>query len=531
MAKISAEEFLARLNTLNESSSIKTNRIKESLNDPYEALRTIATYGGDSSTYSNIELIGSVLDNSSLSQIDYDSAIGALENISELSEDNDFLNAISVIRSALEDKLVDNVDFETGGPIIQTSIFRIKSDIDFLRMRDPTKDEFVALNIIEDALDSYEQTGTLDSSELEDAFYILEAGKNGSDIDERIDSLISGIKELNSAYEEEFALEESTNRSLKEAEDSKTIIYYIPPRLRYEQNNISDRVFDQTFDDNVLYNSYYSPVQHLDKEIKDAVADDMKEMGPTGLAKYLSKEYDKELYGKVKSIKLEYDISKKNRPEGLYVTCELASGINPYQVDEKLKDYIEGQMSDGWGEGFEQHGFSCGTIYAVYDVNNEFDIEYFANERDADYSYRSKDKDEQDYQSDDEDYEPREFDWSSVDVEVYCSFWERGHCIEATYIDGRDTDGFDLDGYGKDGFDRFNRDREGYDRSGFNTLGFNREGFDKEGFNEEGFDKEGYGRDGLDKNGYDRSRRATIKNFLKVNPLQDLNHGYDYYKK
>lgn len=554
MPKVTAEEFIENLhNALHESSkNKKENKLDESTGDPFDALRIISSFGGDSNFYSNVDIIGSALDSHYLSQVEYDSAMGAISNISSASEDHDFLNAISEIRSNLEDKLISGLG--TSGEYEDSDIAKItqiRNDIEFLRTQEPTQDEYLALNEIDDALTDYEQVGNFDGSSLESAFYILDAGKCGEpNVDSKVDAIISGMKELNgygtfitTGTIEESKKEQPTNK-LTEAEDGSTIIYYISPKKRYFQNYVSESAFNENFDDMTLYNNYSAPIQNIDKEIAERVRNDMDEMGPKGLAAYIDEKYNPELYGKVKSIQLEYKPYSNNHDEGLYITSTLAAGVDPKEVEPKLRSYIEGQMSDGWGEGFEQTDFEVGRVWCVYDQEDENDMEIFSNEREAVDCCEEKNRDSNSYSEidpdndEDEDEEESCYDWTECDVYMNVSFWpgafnnhQLGGRIEKCYIDGRDEQGLDLEGYDIDGYNRWGRDKAGYDREGFNGHGFDREGYDKEGFDKEGFDREGYGRDGLDRKGFDKSRTATVKNFLKVDPLQDLNHGYDYYNK
>jgi hypothetical protein len=77
-------------------------------------------------------------------------------------------------------------------------------------------------------------------------------------------------------------------------------------------------------------------------------------MGPKGLAEYIgqSDETDKKLYGKVTSI---YDPVIRIDSEGDVTTVfqvKASTELSP-EEEEALKEYMLGQCSDGWGEGFE----------------------------------------------------------------------------------------------------------------------------------------------------------------------------------
>lgn len=547
MPNITAEDFIEKVHqSLYESSTNKkNNKLNENI-DPFDALRIISTYGSDDNFYSNVELIGSVLDNTYLTQIDYDAAVGALEAISNASEDHEFTNSISQIRAELENKLIDNYDGSNSGTFERSddaSVIEIRKSLEFLRNQEPTEDEFLALNAIDDALVDYEAAGNFDSSTLESAFYILNAGKCGDpSIDSEVDKLISNVKELGNYgnFITSGIIEESNkNKSkniLNEDTNSETIVYLILPRKRFSQNVINDEAFEANFDDMTLANNYSAPYNDLEKHIAERVKEDMDEMGPKGLAAYIHE--NSPLYGKVESIILEYRPWKDNQEEGLYIITTFKPGVDAKSLEESLKSYIQGQMSDGWGEGFEQREFEAGNVWIVYDEDDESDLECFSNERDAINSYNSKNEEENNYEGDpddEEEYEPHSYNWDKVDVEVYVSFYPSryglGGRITQTWINGYNERGLDLNGYDKEGFDRFGRDKAGYDRSGFNAKGLDRNGFNKEGFDVDGYDKDGYNKDGLDRKGFDRDHHATVQNFLKLDPLQDLHHGYDYYKR
>lgn len=86
------------------------------------------------------------------------------------------------------------------------------------------------------------------------------------------------------------------------------------------------------------------------KKMKTALADAIKKsmVEPNGLASYLSKGYRK----KVSSIIISYDIESNN----LIIEVVSTQSLNKSDI-KYIEDYIRGQLSDGWGEGFEQIPF------------------------------------------------------------------------------------------------------------------------------------------------------------------------------
>lgn len=292
-------------------------------------------------------------------------------------------------------------------------------------------------------------------------------------------------------------------RPLRESESQKnTVTFIFGYEIHYEDNNVGGRTFDQTFDDSCLYNgySYHDP----GRDVAGMVETDFEEMGPTGLAQYIG-DYEGELQDCVESIVGRFDVKKSH----LEMKCVLKPGVDPKKVIkyvngsentviEALKSYITGQLSDGWGEGFEQQPIAVGTVYAVYNENEDYDCEWFSDERSAMSDCESKNDHSED--EDDEDYDESNYDhydWTSDDITAYYSFWSsKFDTLRKVLINGLDENGFDDDGYDKDGFDLNGRDRDGFDKSGYDSKGFDKEGFGKDGFNREGKDREGFDKKG-----------------------------------
>ena len=264
---------------------------------------------------------------------------------------------------------------------------------------------------------------------------------------------------------------EKNFRRLHEAEatSASEVIFKITPRVTYRTDSIRDDIFDAQFNDNLVYNDYdFNP----DRKCQEIVELDNKEFGPKGLAVF---EEGDELYGKVSGIHLEYDPGD----DVLLVTCNLNVPATE-DVVKSLRDYVKGQMSDGWGEGFEQTPLAETTIYGVFNENDEYDTEFFSSINDAEENCEEK----QNYEpGEDEDYENEDSYYvDTVNVEAYYSFWDPNRdMIVDTIIDGIDKQGFDREGYNSKGFDRSGRDREGYDEGGFDRNGKDRGGFDRDG--------------------------------------------------
>ena len=90
-------------------------------------------------------------------------------------------------------------------------------------------------------------------------------------------------------------------------------------------------------------NANLAEYKEYSNELSEAVQEEMNEFGPTGLAEYV----DEPLKSKIESIM----VTVKNYAAETIV--KVNKELNDKEMTE-LKYYIEGQFSDGWGEGFEQ---------------------------------------------------------------------------------------------------------------------------------------------------------------------------------
>lgn len=233
------------------------------------------------------------------------------------------------------------------------------------------------------------------------------------------------------------------SKKLKESEAiNNTITFVYDYELKYSQWDVSEDSF-RSFDDNVLFN--YVDSVDPDEEIERMVAADFEELGPEGLAQYIS-DKENDLRNSVESIVANFNAEKQQ----LFVTCTLKPGVDPedlitydgsaeYTVEDALKDYIDGQLSDGWGEGFEQQEIEMGTAYCVYNEDDDYDCEWFADEREAMDDCNSKNDYSENYESDEDEEESASYDWCPVNVKATCSFWSRGSLLAKVLINGEDT--------------------------------------------------------------------------------------------
>lgn len=240
-------------------------------------------------------------------------------------------------------------------------------------------------------------------------------------------------------------------KNFKESENTegRLMIVYYAPRLRYSQSDISDEVFDSEFDDNLIFGSYSFDLDRaMDRLIRENEMD---------LAEYV----DENLKGIVDHIDLHWDKNSSN------LECDVffVPGIDPNQYSRAVIDYLNGQMSDGWGEGFEQQEVATKRIYAAFNEDEEWDCYLFANERDA--MRRANDENEYEPDDPDEEYEEPSWTWCEVNVSVYASFRKPD---EVVVVPEFDEEGYNRSGYDKDGFDRSGKDRDGFDRDGLKPL-------------------------------------------------------------
>ena len=90
-------------------------------------------------------------------------------------------------------------------------------------------------------------------------------------------------------------------------------------------------------------------------KIKEKVSRSIDDCGDRGLAKYFWD--DDKCRNKVYSIKPDVEI-RNDQIMGVAV-IKMTKPLNQEEIDS-LKDFVTGQFSDGWGEGFEQHEIEVG---------------------------------------------------------------------------------------------------------------------------------------------------------------------------
>ena len=290
-----------------------------------------------------------------------------------------------------------------------------------------------------------------------------------------------------------------SKRTFKESEVKEHIVTFcFEPRMVISCNNFGE---EDWIDDGFVWEDIGQ------RTIDDAINSLLKQDEAEGcdLAKYV----DDNLKGLVKTIKMEW---QSHRDELLLVHCTLTTEPTE-QIIEDLKEYLEGQMANGWGEGFEQQELASSSYIVVANENdtNGYDEMFFFDKSQWRYAEAKaeemneaangdEDEDEDDTYADSSDKEY----WSTYDssCSVYYTFWNRyGSQIRAVLIDGRDAEGFDIDGRDREGYDRFGRDKDGFNKKGYKRDFYGVER-DRDGYDEKGFDSNGKDREGFDKSGH-----------------------------
>lgn len=270
------------------------------------------------------------------------------------------------------------------------------------------------------------------------------------------------------------------------------------------------------------YWSYYSPELSEDQmdgteELQDIDSwdvdyqDKMEEMidgdeNAQDLANYV----DEDLEGKITKIDLTWNRQINYGLGGLRVITHVAPGVDPNSIIEPLTDYLEGQMTDGWGEGFEQQEIAEWSCYVVYSDDDRFFIEDFGGDwRAADNRAEELNEEyHEDYDDDEDSDYSEEGPYFSCEARSFanCSFWRgkgNNNPIDIKIFES---------GYDSEGYDFTGRDREGYNREGYNKEGYDREGFSRYGRDREGYDREGYDMKGRDRQGFDKSGYKDMNN-------------------
>lgn len=127
-------------------------------------------------------------------------------------------------------------------------------------------------------------------------------------------------------------------------------------------------------------------------ELCEAIEDDFSNtMGPSGLVEYFDYEYEKIEKGILNSIIVKAEI----RNGKIISVAEVKTNreLTPSEL-EIVKEYIIGQYSDGWGEGFEQR----------------------------EIAYRDEEVESEEYDEETGDY--IETNYETEQTEIYAHFWD-----------------------------------------------------------------------------------------------------------
>jgi len=143
---------------------------------------------------------------------------------------------------------------------------------------------------------------------------------------------------------------------------------YMPMTVTYyERNDYGDMENDELTMDDCTVTSYADTIAGA------ILRERRPEEAERGLMKYYS-EHDG-VEQKVRSLQFGAE-TREGKLWGV-AECRVVGTLTPEEL-ELLKDYVSGQASDGFGEGFEQHAikFSDGEMYAhLWSCNNNWSIQ------------------------------------------------------------------------------------------------------------------------------------------------------------
>lgn len=120
------------------------------------------------------------------------------------------------------------------------------------------------------------------------------------------------------------------------------------------------------YGDDSSYSSYSEDLSEVDRDTRYLVKTEseqaVQDLGPKGLAEFI--DNTESYYDAVDSIFIEVQ-------EGSCIsTVNCNRELNQNEIDE-VKDYITGQFSDGWGEGFEQAVLGTNTVQTEEEFYDE----------------------------------------------------------------------------------------------------------------------------------------------------------------
>lgn len=158
-----------------------------------------------------------------------------------------------------------------------------------------------------------------------------------------------------------FSAQEGNDGESGEDTPPAEIVYSIMPSYDWFCSEFDEETFGASFSEDVVFDKDYDAEKNISDSIKKKIEGDE-------FAQNLAEYVPDSLSGKVERISLRWNSDWY----GLEATATLAEGVDPEEIESEVQTYIEAQMSDGWGEVFEQEpAYEARVDYAYNDETDD----------------------------------------------------------------------------------------------------------------------------------------------------------------